>query len=337
MRGFQILIYLLISLNDVFANEEITNQLHKYYQLEDEVQVLKYHSKTNSYKKNKLIVKEGELKKLRKKLDLISLDYQISNIDQINNMSGRYFSNIDCYPSASGLKFNEEFDQWLEQADEEKKKVAFHAEQNPYIKQCLKDVAEGTVKEDNSSWSAICKKVDWWPDTYQRGTKSHRVKKKNGRIVLETSLYFTFKGEEEDREESFKKLQSAKSCMKQFYAKQGIDLEITFYEESGFKDWYSCDHTANLHKTTDRANSDNWSSHGASNPNMNDSNRCALYVHELNHKLGLGDTYVDPDCPDRDPINPTDDIMNAGSHSRIEDKRLYPDALKKILGVLCGK
>ena len=122
--------------------------------------------------------------------------------------------------------------------------------------------------------------------------------------------------------------------MANFFAKHGIKLDLTFYEETGFSDWWNCDHSINLHSHYGRATSGNWVTHRTAGIDLDEEGRCSLFLHELGHRLGLPDTYPDPDCPDRPRIGPEDDIMN-NSWLGADNTKLYPYAIKELLGELC--
>ena len=88
-----------------------------------------------------------------------------------------------------------------------------------------------------------------------------------------------------------------------------IKLNLTIKEDTGLSDWWGCDHSINLHDKYDRATDTNWVTHEMGKPNLAPLIG-VLYLHEIGHRLGLPDTYIDPDCPDREPIMPRDDVMN---------------------------
>jgi hypothetical protein len=283
-------------------------------------------------------LKVEKMKRIEQSLKVKAWDYRWGTLDQIITSLGNVSSNRTCSDQGHQLfTSNKAFEAWNSQNGDLDKKVAYYAEKNRYIRNCIKATNEGRKKVVSRPSSDLCKKINWLPDSKRSRTGKYKLKKENGAIILSAKIYFKFKGHDKDKKEAFKKLQSTQLCMTDFYAKHGIKLDLTFHEETGFSDWINCDHSINLHTKTKRANSKNWASHGAANPKMSDSNRCALYLHEFGHRLGLSDTYIDPDCPDREVIYPDDDIMNGGTYSFVENNKLYPTAIYQLLEPLCGE
>ncbi|MDC1173895.1 hypothetical protein OAT67_00755 [Bacteriovoracaceae bacterium] len=291
--------------------------------------------------------KVDEMKRLEQSLEVQAWDYRFGALEQVNTLLGNVSQNNTC--SAQGQQLftsDKAFEAWNAQNGDIDRKVAYYAEKNGYISNCLKTINDGEEKKVEKRTSRLCKKdakeldpyshrIDSSKHAYRTTTGNYTLSKKRGQLVISTSIYFLFKGEEKDREEAFRVLEDTKKCIVNFYAKSGIKLDLTFYYETGPRDKQVCDHFVNLHTRTNRADSGNWATEGAANPNMSNSNRCALYLHELGHKLNLPDTYPDPACPDREIISPIGDIMRVGSYGQVEDSKLYPYAIKEMLGDIC--
>lgn len=212
-------------------------------------------------------------------------------------------------------------------------KVPFYAHSNPYIDKCLKTRKDGASAEVDDDWEALCSKK---PKVYYGTEKKYDLKKVNGQIVLSTSIAFDYQGKPERKAEALKMVKDSIPCIKEFYARQGIRLELTIMDrkEKGAK---ACKHHLNLHDEFERNNSSNWSTHKDQGQTMSDQDRCSTYIHELTHNLGIPDSYPDKDCPDRNPIGPNDDVMNKGGAWSPASLKLYPEAIKSILEPLCGK
>ena len=155
-------------------------------------------------------------------------------------------------------------------------------------------------------------------------------------MVLETSFYLNYTGNKSRQKVAFAKVRQTIPCMQDFYARHGIKLSLTIKGDGQSDESDCCDHSINLHDQFDRVDSSNWAINQTVGTILTPETRCTLYLHEMNHRLGLDDTYSDPDCPDREKIMPGFDIMAAG-FPYPDFHVLYPYAIDELLGPLCGK
>ncbi len=281
-----------------------------------------------------------EMRRLEQTLEVKAWDYRFGTLEQVNTILGNVSQNNTCFAQGQQLFTSDKaFEAWNAQNGDLDRKVAYYAQKNGYISNCLENKKEGDNKTVSYRSKRLCKVIDWFPDETIGSGVNYKLIKKNGIININTSIYFDYKGEERHRKEAFRKLRETIPCMKDFYARHGIKLNLTIKEDSGFMDRMGCDHTVNLHSHSEIGNSYNWPTHEMTvnpNPELSAMNRCSLYLHELGHRLGLADTYSDPDCPDRDSINPPDDVMNY-HWSGADNIKIYPSAIKTILGPICGE
>ena len=209
-------------------------------------------------------------------------------------------------------------------------------EGDKYVSSCLQRVADGETIEVDRVNLAPC------TESYvnERPAK-YRLTKRDGSIHIATSIYFEWGGEDVERENSLALLDHSKSCIENFLARYGLIADLTFFKDTGWVDRdFRSDHVVRLHKRI-RANAENWPLFAQGAYAIGEASRCGIHIHEFLHLLGLFDTYPVLDkygekiCPLRRVEN-LDDIMNNSDTSDPKYLRLYPYAIKSILGPLCN-
>jgi hypothetical protein len=176
----------------------------------------------------------------------------------------------------------------------------------------------------------------------------YQLSRKSGEIHLTSRIYFTYRDSPERKPQILQRLEKGKSCMTRFFDRHGIKLNIEFFVDSGWADWAKSDFSVNLwdyrwrrspmERIVSSASSTDWTS----SPNAEnwttagmDESQCTVFLHEFGHTLGLTDTYQDRGrCPARETIMPANDIMSNAT-MKMDEQRLYPDAIRKILKPLC--
>jgi hypothetical protein len=280
---------------------------------------------------------EEQLKKMQEEIK-IQMWKRFANgtFELIESNLGSAFSILCPITSDGDFQFFENegsYLDWDQHFGNEEAKLSFFSNRpGTYVNSCLRQIPEGSSTTVNSQLRQLCKKVSWGPDIIQGTNVNYQVAKKNGRIVISTSIAFNYQGDKENKEEAFKQVEDSIPCMQEFFARHGIQLELTIMEGTPN---HGCDHNINLHDHYARPNAGNWAIYGTAKGTLSASSRCAVNVHELSHKLGLADTYPDPDCPSRDPIGPLDDVMHQSNP--ISAAKLYPEAIQQILGPLCDQ
>ena len=283
----------------------------------------------------KMKPKIKEMRRLEQTLEVKAWDYRFRALEKVNTILGNVSENNTC--SAQGLQLfvsDKAFEAWNAQNGDLDRKVAYYAKKNGYINNCLGQLPTESEKKVNYKASHLCR----WPNTYFGNPVSYQVSKETNTIVLSTKLYFKYKGRPENKQKSVKAMTDVLPCLKDFYAKHGIKLNITF--EFGEKDSEaeSCNHNLNLWDETNRANPLNWVSHKSTGYDigMEDEpkNRCALALHELGHLFGFGDSYPRPDCPDQ-KIGPSNDIMRRGAFKKPFEVEITRSDIIQILRPLC--
>jgi hypothetical protein len=281
---------------------------------------------------------KNEIEKLEKTLEVQAWTYQMGSLKKINTLIGitDHINTCPGQPEGSYQLFSSDkaFEVWNKADGDLDKKVAYYAAKDNYISGCIEKAQSNTSIDVVRPTFDLCRKIEWLPVSARGRIGKYQLKKSNGQITLSSSLYFSYEGNEKNKTEAFKRLSAAKSCMMNFYARHGIKLDITFKKESGVKDWWSCDHSINLHDNYKRANSNNWTTHKTIGKTLTPEDVCSVFLHELGHKFGLPDTYPDPDCPDRKQVMPRDDIMS-GSWAGADNTKLYPLHIVNLLSPLC--
>ncbi len=118
--------------------------------------------------------------------------------------------------------------------------------------------------------------------------------------------------------EVLERTESARKCVQQVYANQGLYLDLNFYMvEEVVKD-----------KTT------HWSVKLTPWGEITDEKLCVTIAHELAHTLGLGDTYHDPRCTLRTLSKNPKALMNVLGDPR--EVALEEREVATIIEPLCG-
>ena len=218
---------------------------------------------------------------------------------------------------------------------------------NPYIEDCKSRVSEGTHKKVNRKAEIVkfCKKFR--PKTTRA---KYELKKEGGQIVLQTSVYFKFKGEEGQKEESFARMEKVRQCVTEIFARNGIKLELDFQGDDPNDRIRTCDHKVKLHYSYKdknnpnvRADANNWVSHESGGEPVNDFTLCDITGHELGHRLGLYDAYdysgmmAGDECT-KDHVLPRDSMMQKVQKPARNPltTKIYPQNIKRLLEPLCG-
>ncbi len=289
--------------------------------------------------KTKLRHKFLEMRGLKKKLDIQSWTETLLEINNIVNFNACPSYN-EKYPSSVVNKISKG---WINGKEGLDKKVAFYAQRDEYILNCLDKTIDKKEVDVDETFSFLCEKINGSPDKYQTKLKKYRLKKENEQIVLSINLCFSYEGDVNNRNDSFRRLKDTKSCLEDFFARHGVKPDFNFYQMPGETEEYlnklkessNCDHHITLHDHHSRPNSSNWPTHTSLGLNLTARDRCLIFVHEFNHNLGLPDVYADSRCPDRERVMPRDDIMHADIYMPTFFG-FYPYAIKHILKPLCG-
>lgn len=215
------------------------------------------------------------------------------------------------------------------------------ANDDPYVRRCLENpgVPEGRELDVALNRRNVCRKrvgLRFGSMEGGRRVSRYRLTKSAGRLRVAINLYFRYRGAPQNKAASVARLQATKGCLVDFFAKHEMTLVPEFHVNAGLSDWLRHDLAVNLWDERKNADQINWAVLRVNDEDLTEAQVCVVVAHELGHALGLPDTYADPECPDRSPIGPPDDIMNAGMLN-ITQSRLYPWAIKDILKPLCGE
>jgi hypothetical protein len=212
----------------------------------------------------------------------------------------------------------------------------------PYIKRCIKHVPENDlgVYVNNKRKSLCRKSTNGGGDLHQNLNHKYFLERKDGRIILTSSINFKYRGRPENKEEVESKAAGSVNCIRSFFALHGIDLNLTFSfnKTSSHRQSKPYESDVNLWDHYHRSNSKNWSTLSRFGKPMDQDRRCSLYIHELGHVLGLPDTYMETKkCPDRMNIKPNSNVMNdhEGLYDHEEIKHFDEEQIKMLLSPLC--
>ena len=224
------------------------------------------------------------------------------------------------------------------------KKVHLYAHINPYISQCLNRVPERTRANIDHYWHEDCRSSENHEITYLEN-KKYRLEIKNGAIELSTRICFSYRGDESKRLISTNALEGTLPCIRNFFARHGIKLNLSFAFEPNDQSSLECDHSSTFHyhynnQKNELANSQNWVTYHSTNSirsrDYNPNSRCVLAIHEFGHFLGLADTSQSSNCVNRKRVMPSNDIMNTNFLESPYIKKFYPYAIEELLAPLCS-
>ena len=222
-------------------------------------------------------------------------------------------------------------------------KVDHYAQKNEYIRNCLENKNEGDSVESDYDSKFVCRKNKRAP-LWGTSPVNYNVYKKNKRINIDISIYFNYKGNK-NRDRALELARDTLPCIRNFFAKHGIKINLKIREKYVFSflrgalgEAWDADHFINLHDEIRYADTANWSLYPLMVGYENSLEfRCGLFIHELSHRLGLNDTYPDPDCPDRKRIAPLGEIMSGVGLFGVSKSIFNPIEIKQMLAPLCGE
>ena len=313
-------------------------EMGRFYQFSEELRQLEseYREKRRLYAETnaswKSLLPFGRMGQLARELSKLRDKIQFAS-EQLREQKKNLYS----YSKEKTEKSN--LAEILNEEDNLNQKVDDYASENSYISNCIDRVPDGKEIHYSKLFNAdVCRKILSFFD-YKRVTSvKYTLLKREGRIVIKTSIYANYRGSLFNREKALKDIRETVPCIKDFYARHGIKLDLTIREGNNPLDWIQSDHFINFYDSFHRPRAKKWAIYVTHGKNiLTKDTRCRLFVHELGHSLGLNDTYPDTDCPDRKHIMPRNDIMSAGKNSNIHYTKLYPYAIEKLLKPLCGE
>ena len=294
----------------VFAQN---SDLDRYFQLETEFEIFE--------------IKQDEIRNLYDKIKSSPLYSPASKKMMLNRLGREMRQLIDQIRPA--LQERNRLADIFENTDAENKIIDHHAAQDDTISSCLNSISEGKKVEHSGFFWQLCEKDKWAFIDYKQGARAkYSIQKREGQIVIKTNIYANYQGK--SRARALRTIRETIPCVKNFYARHGIKLDLTITD---YKSGY--DYAVNFHDSFDRSNHKNWAIYWDYLP-LTKSDRCYIYTHELGHLLGLPDTYPITACPDRE-IGPYNDIMRERILYNMHYFKLYPYAIKTLLRPLCEK
>ncbi|MFG1482066.1 hypothetical protein ABMA79_03140 [Halobacteriovorax sp. HFRX-2_2] len=313
--------------------EEVAKKNNLFYRMlkaeETQAQITKLQKENQEIIKKLGPLKE-ELQSLENKLVVKSITGELKELTEVKDKNLcidnelHYFSN------------DREFEGWNLKYGSKERRISYYANKSTYIKSCLENRPEDSIIEVDYKSQSLCNESS---DIFKYvGTKTkYKTYIKEGLVNIDVSLYLTFDGNEKDKEESMALVRKSMPCVKDFYARHGLKLNVDLKEETGIMDRFKCDHTITISKEHKRPTATEWATHKFANvANINDQKRCKLYIHELAHNLGLADAYKDRKCPDRKIILDDKNIMGDGpSGYSPYQAELNGTQLRTILSPLC--
>ncbi|MFC1523073.1 hypothetical protein ACFL6Y_11750 [Elusimicrobiota bacterium] len=193
------------------------------------------------------------------------------------------------------------------------------AQQDSVISSCLNDPRVPEDKEVEVFYHArhSCGLLGAGNNVHYRATKERDV------IRIRMGIYFKFEGGKWERKRARKAVHKLPECIKKFYARQGLLVEMTPYFDLGPQGREMADLAVDTQPKDGnwRADAEHWEVHD-----------CKTCLHEFGHLLGLPDEYEDGACPNRTYIGETDSLMRNPDHRRA---KLYSRHIKTITDPLC--
>ena len=275
------------------------NDLDRYYQLEIMVKRLRseVHSNSPPERKRVLLQRESEMAAIREQLD--------NRASEVMTAWSNADSNLD-------------------------KRIAYYSRKNPYIANCLEHVEERASRYVSYRYSIPCESEEKGSFT-RKVEAGYRAHKRDGQINIDLSVCFRYRGTG-DRTQAFATVKDTIPCMEEYFSRHGIKLNFRAEMWVGFSK--RCDHKVALYDELKKSNAEKWAIWKSSTFTLNDNIRCALYLHETGHLLGLRDTALQSECSPVEIGHPRS-IMRTGSLGGAINTHYMDHEIEQILRPLC--
>lgn len=204
----------------------------------------------------------------------------------------------------------------------------FDSPEESFVAKCARKLAK-----------AVFSPVSWIADGVFGWQKvPYQLKSQGDTIRLSTTLRLDYPDVRTvaERESLQQRMDGVLPCMKDFFSKHGIDLDLKFEHNAPgarFSRNFGSESIVNIRENGNRGSTYNNSNWAFSLDGNVLQNACLTMVHELGHLLGLKDEYADPQAPYRKP-GPDDSVMKR-CHCPSHEVKFNTKHLKQILGAAC--
>jgi hypothetical protein len=147
------------------------------------------------------------------------------------------------------------------------------------------------------------------PLTYTDEEVNYWLTRKDGEIVIDLPIMYSYRGAAETHDEAFARVEKLEKCVVGVYQLNGLKLNLTLTEgdpDAARAYGYSY---VNIWDNLADDNASNWTTLSDNRGHLSTKEACAKWSRGVGKLLGLPNRYADPACPDRPGIEKSNDLM----------------------------
>ena len=249
----------------------------------------------------------------------------------VSDIKKQCFRIVDTPEGLAAFADDPAFERWYSKNGGPARKAAYYAQSNSILQNCLRSFNQPKEVNVVDTRQYKCK------NGVQSLPRAYRLTRESDRIRISATINLYYHGYPKGEQASLERFHRIYPCVRDFYARQGIDLDLTFRIDPGLVARRGADFDVRLWDERRVSEPRDWimlnRTGGIFEKNriVTDHFACFVVAHELGHGFGLPDrTSTCEGEPRRG-----DDLM-ASVNFWQEQNRIYPEDLETIIGPLCS-